>query len=245
MPPGGAPRPSEAEYRDLVGLLESGLDRAWAAAPNPGRINAVHRLNRTEYNNAIRDLLAVDLDVRGLLPGDETADGGFDNVADVLSITTAHLERYLAVARHVTRVATGLPPPTPVLEKFEVSLHVAQEDRLSDDLPFGSRGGIAVRYQFPADGEYLIQVRLRRQYQDYLMGMGWPQQLDIRVDGKLLRRFTVGGGATQYRPASASYAGDGGGLGSFGDPAWEEYMQLTGDTGVWRCACQSRLARGW
>ena len=232
MPPGGVPRPSEAEYQALVGLLESELDRAWAAAPNPGRINAVHRLNRTEYSNAIRDLLGIDLDVRGLLPGDETADGGFDNVADVLSITTAHLERYLAVARHVTRVATGLPPPTPRLEKFEVSLHVVQEDRLSEDLPFGSRGGIAVRYQFPANGDYLFRVSLRRQYQDYLMGMGWPQQLEIRLDGKLLRRFTVGGGATQYRPVAASYAGDGGGVGTFGDPAWEEYMQVTGDKGL-------------
>ena len=76
----------------------------------PGRINAVHRLNRTEYNNAIRDLFALDLDVKSLLPGDETADGSFDNFADVLSISTAHLERYLSVARQVTRLATGLPP---------------------------------------------------------------------------------------------------------------------------------------
>ena len=89
------------------------IDRAWAANPNPGRIGAVHRLNRAEYNNAIRDLFALDLDVKPLLPGDETADGSFDNFADVLSISTAHLERYMSVARQVTRLATGLPPTSP------------------------------------------------------------------------------------------------------------------------------------
>ena len=84
-----------------------------------------------------------------------------------------------------------------------------QDDRQSEDLPFGSRGGIAVRYDFPVDGEYLIKVRLRRQYQDYLMGMGWPQQLDVRLDGKLLKRFTVGGtapGHARPRPATPATA---------------------------------------
>src|SRR4030095_10867660 len=106
------------------------------------------------------------------------------------------------------RLATGLPPASPGLQTFAIPLHVLQDDRQDDDLPFGSRGGIAVHYQFPVDGEYVIKVRLRRQYQDYLMGMGWPQQLDVRLDGKLLKRFTVGGGATG-RPAAARYARDG------------------------------------
>jgi len=106
-------------------------------------------------------------------------------------------------------------------------LHVLQNDRQSEDLPLGSRGGIAIHHQFPVDGEYLIKVRLQRQYQDYLKGMGWPQQLDLRLDGKLLKRFTVGGGA-KGRPAAASYAGDGE-PGFAGDPEWEEYMQITGD----------------
>src|SRR6185503_7307536 len=186
--------------------------------------------NRTEYNNAVRDLLAIDLDVKSLLPGDDTADGSFDNVAEVLSISTAHLERYLSVARQVTRLAVGLPPSSPSLQTFAIPLHVVQDDRQSDDLPFGSRGGIAVRYQFPVDGEYLIKVKLRRQYQDYLMGMGWPQQLDVRLDGKLLKRFVVGGGA-KGRAAAASYAGDGE-PGFAGDPEWEEYMQVGGDKGL-------------
>ena len=105
-----------------------------------------------------------------------------------------------------------------------------QDDRQSEDLPLGSRGGIAIHYDFPVDGEYLIKVRLQRQYQDYLKGMGWPQQLDVRLDGKLLKRFTVGG-AAKGRPAAASYAGDGE-PGFAGDPEWEKYMQVTGDAGL-------------
>ena len=147
-----------------------------------------------------------------------------------LSISTAHLERYLSVARQVTRLATGLPPAQPDVATFEIPLHVVQDDRQSEDLPFGSRGGIAIHYDFPVDGEYLIKVRLQRQYQDYLKGMGWPQQLDVRLDGKLLKRFTVGGGA-KGRPAAASYAGDGE-PGFAGDPEWEKYMQIGGDAGL-------------
>ena len=230
MPPPGRPRPDAATYHAVASWLETEIDRAWAASPNPGRISAVHRLNRTEYNNAVRDLFALDLDVKPLLPGDDTADGSFDNFADVLTISTAHLERYLSVARQVTRLATGLPPTSPGLETYEIPLHVVQDDRQSEDLPFGSRGGIAIRHTFPVDGEYRIKVRLRRQYQDYLMGMGWPQQLDVRLDGKLLKRFTVGGGA-KGRPAAASYAGDGE-PGFAGDPEWETYMQTGGDAGL-------------
>ncbi|MBZ5636813.1 MAG: DUF1592 domain-containing protein [Acidobacteriia bacterium] len=230
MPPPGMPRADAATYRTVALTLENEIDKAWAANPNPGRIGAVHRLNRAEYNNAIRDLFALDMDVKPLLPGDDTADGSFDNFADTLSISTAHLERYMSVARQVTRLATGLPPTQPGMERFEIPLHELQDDRQSEDLPFGSRGGIAIHYDFPVDGEYLIKVRLQRQYQDYLKGMGWPQQLDIRLDGKLLKRFTVGG-AGKGRPAAASYAGDGE-PGFAGDPEWETYMQLTGDAGI-------------
>jgi mono/diheme cytochrome c family protein len=233
MPPAGRPRPDTATYRSVASWLEDEIDRAWAAHPNPARPNAVHRLNRTEYNNVVRDLFAFDaasFDVRPLLPGDETADGSFDNVADSLSISTAHLERYLSVARQVTRLATGLPPGSPRLETFEIPLHIVQDDRQSEDLPFGSRGGLAVRYAFPVDGEYLVKVRLQRQYQDYIKGMGWPQQLDVRVDGRLLKRFTVGGGA-KGRPAASSYAGDGE-PGFAGDDSWEKYMQIGGDAGL-------------
>jgi hypothetical protein len=230
MPPPKMPRADAATYASVASTLENEIDRVSAANPYPGRIGAVHRLNRAEYNNAIRDLFALDVDVKPLLPGDDTADGSFDNFADVLSISTAHLERYMSVARQVTRLATGLPPTQPALERFEIPLHVMQDDRQNEDLPLGSRGGIAVHYDFPVDGEYLIKVRLQRQYQDYLKGMGWPQKLDIRLDGKLLKRFTVGG-AAKGRPAAASYAGDGE-VNFAGDPEWETYMQLTGDAGL-------------
>ena len=230
MPPPGRPRPDAATYQSVATWLENEVDRAWAAKPNPGRIGAVHRLNRAEYHNAIRDLLALDVDVKPLLPGDETADGSFDNFASSLSISPTHLERYLSVARQVTRQAVGLPPATPGSVRFEVPLHVIQDDQQSEDLPFGSRGGIAVRHNFPVDGEYAIKVRLQRQYQDYIKGMGWPQQLDVRLDGTLLKRFPVGGEA-QGRPAASSYAGDGE-PGFAGDPEWEKYMLVDGDAGL-------------
>ena len=233
MPPPGRPRPDAAVYDATAASLEEAIDRAWASHPAPAKVSAVHRLNRTEYNNAIRDLFAFgreSVDVRPLLPGDETADGSFDNFADALSISPAHLERYLSVARQVTRLAVGLPPPTAAVATFEVPLHVMQDDRQSEDLPFGSRGGIAVHHDFPVDAEYTIKVRLQRQYQDYLKGMGWPQQLDVRVDGRLLKRFTVGGSA-RGRPAASSYAGDGE-PGFAGDDSWEKYMQVGGDAGL-------------
>ena len=230
MPPPRRPRPDASTYDVVAGRLEAALDRAWAADPDPGRGSAVHRVNRTEYANAIRDLFALDVDVTSLLPGDETADGSFDNFADVLTISRAHLNRYLSVARQVTRLAVGLPPTSPGFETFEIPLHVVQDTRQSEALPLGSRGGLAIPYHFPVDGEYLIKVRLRRQYQAYLMGMGWPQQLDVRLDGRLLERFTVGGGA-RGTPAASSYAGDGE-PGFAGAAEWETYMQLTGDAGL-------------
>jgi hypothetical protein len=233
MPPPGRPRPDPATYDAVASELERALDRAWAARPDPGRIGAVHRLNRTEYANAIRDLFGIDpnsMDIASQLPGDETADGSFDNFADVLSISTAHLERYMSVARQVTRRAASLPPQHPEVETFEIPLHVTQEDRQSEDLPLGSRGGISVRHHFPADGEYRFTVRLQRNYQDYIKGMGWEQRLDVRLDGKLLKRFAVGGKA-QGRAAGASYAGDGE-PGYAGAPEWERYMQVDGDAGL-------------
>jgi len=223
MPPAGRPRPDQATYSAVASSLETEIDRAAAAYPNPGRTSTVQRLNRTEYRNAIRDLLALEIDATALLPGDDTSDTGFDNNADVLSIATSQLERYLTAARKITRLATGLPPASPVIETFDVPLFLVQDDRQSEDLPLGSRGGAAVRYYFPVDGEYLIKVRLRRTYQDYIMGMGWPHQLDIRIDGEFLKRFTVGGEA-KGRPTPASFASA-----EIGDPEWEEYIRKADD----------------
>ena len=221
MPPPGIPRPDLETYDGLASWLERDLDRAWLADPNPGRMSAVHRLNRTEYNNAIRDLLAVEVDVTDLLPGDETADGSFDNLAAALSITTTHLDRYMSVARYVTRLGVGLPPTGPGGQTFDISLHLEQDDRVSEDLPLGSRGGIAIPYHFPVDGEYRIRVLLRRQYVDYIVGLGWPQELDFRIDGSLVKRLTVGGDAPAQPAVSGGYVGS---STAFGPTEWEVYM---------------------
>ena len=219
MPPPGRPRPDEATYDALASRLESDIDRAAAARPNPGRTSTVHRLNRTEYRNVIRDLFALDLDVTPLLPGDETSDTGFDNNADVLSISTAQLERYLSAARTITRLATGLPPTGPGFETFDVPLLLLQDERQSEDLPLGSRGGVAVPYHFPVDGDYLIKIELRANWQDYILGMGSTHQLDVRIDGELVKRFTVGG-EDRGRPAPVTFT-----IAERGDPEWEAYLQ--------------------
>lgn len=228
MPPVGLRRPDRDTYAAVAGQLETELDAAWAANPYPGRIDAIHRLNRTEYNNAIRDLLALDIDVRDLLPGDETADGSFDNIAASLTISTAHLERYVSVARQATRLATGLPPVGADFKIFRVDELLKQTDLMDEDLPLGSRGGMAIRYHFPADGEYLIKVNLTANYADYLKGMGWPQEIEFRLDGELMGRFTAGGEAGPYRPAPGSYEGAGS-PGFEGDWEWEAYMQGAAD----------------
>ena len=219
MPPPGRPRPSPATSDAVASRIEAAIDRAAAADPNPGRTGTVHRLNRTGYRNAIRDLLALDLDVTPLLPGDETSDTGFDNNADVLSISTAQLERYLSAARTVTRLATGLPPAGPGFETFDVPLLLLQDERQSEDLPLGSRGGVAIRYHFPVDGDYLVKIELRSNWQDYILGMGSAHRLDVRIDGELVKRFTVGGEA-RGRPAPVTFT-----IAERGDPEWEAYLQ--------------------
>ena len=222
MPPGGSPRPDVATYDVVASWLETEIDRGAAASPNPGRNHTVHRLNRTEYTNAIRDLFALEIDGDALLPGDETSDTGFDNQADFLSISTAQLERYMSAARKITRLATGLPP-TGGSETFTVPLLLRQYDRQSEDLPLGSRGGIAIRHNFPVDGEYLIKVRLGTNWQAYIRGMARPNQLEVRIDGALVKRFTVGGEA-KGRAAPTTYT-----IAELGDPEWEEYLHTADD----------------
>ena len=223
MPPPGRPRPDAATYDAVAARLEADIDRAAAANPDPGRTSTVHRLNRTEYRHAVRDFLALDLDVAPLLPGDETSDTGFDNNADVLSISTAQLERYLSAARTITRLAVGLPPAGPGFETFDVPLLLLQDDRRSEDLPLGSRGGVAIPYHFPVDGEYLFKVELRTNWQDYILGMGTAHRLDVRVDGELVKRFTVGGEA-RGRPAPVTFT-----IAEPGDPEWEAYLHEADD----------------
>jgi len=192
MPPAGRPRPDIATYRATAAAIESNLDAAAAANPNPGRV-AVHRLNRAEYTAAIRDLLGLEVDGKALLSADEADQEGFDNVASVLSVSPLLLENYLSAARTISRLAVGDPTLNPAVDTFKISKSLVQDERMSEDLPFGSRGGAVIKYYFPLDAEYTVKVLLRRQEYDYIIGMGEPHQIDFRLDGTLLKRFAVGG----------------------------------------------------
>jgi mono/diheme cytochrome c family protein len=194
MPPAGVPRPDKATYDSFTAFLETSLDRAAAAHPQPGRV-VIHRLNRSEYTSAIHDLLATDIDGASLLPVDDSG-YGFDNIADVLSVSPMLLARYMSAAGKVTRLAIGDPTVVPALETYKIPPLLLQDSRTSEDLPFGSRGGIAVRHNFPVDGEYVIKIRLQRDGQRYdqqIIGLEEPHQLDVRVDGERIKLFTVGG----------------------------------------------------
>ena len=205
MPPAGRPRPDASSYEALTTWLEVALDRAAAAHPNPGR-PAVHRLNRAEYTNAIRDLLGVEIDGRSLLPADDEEDG-FDNMAAVLSVSPTLLDRYMSTARHVSRLAVGDTRVAPVFETYTIPEQLVEDDRTSDDLPFGSRG-VAVRHTFPVDGQYVVRIRLRRNLYSNIRGISEaPHLLDIRIDGGRVKQFTVGGAMRGRRPP-LSYSGD-------------------------------------
>ena len=227
MPPSGMPHPNFETYEIVTEWLENELDKAWAANPDPGRIAPIHRMNRYEYNNTINNLLGLDVNVMDLLPGDPTADGSFDNIATSLPFTTAHMERYMSVARQVTRLATGLAPLNPSVSTHEIPVYMSQDWRQTEDMPFGSRGGISVNHNFPVDGEYQFKVDLETNYQDYVKGLGWAQLLEVRLDGRLLERFTVGGEAPGI-PTPLSFSG----TGEPGSIDWEQYMLYRATEGL-------------
>ena len=156
MPPAKAPQPEAAESKAFVAWLETSLDRASRLSPNPGR-PAPHRLNRAEYSNAIRDLLAVDVEPGQWLPVDDSG-YGFDNIGEVLTLSPALLDKYLVAARRISRLAVGDTTLKPAEDRFQPRRNTRNE-RISDDLPFFSRGGISVNYYFPLDGEYLIRIK--------------------------------------------------------------------------------------
>ena len=223
MPPAGSPRPAETTYRAVASWLETEIDTVALARPEPGRGETFHRLNRAEYRAAVRDLLAVDVDVAELLPADDTYEHGFDNNGDVLSISPDLVARYLSAARRISRLAVGIPPIGPSVATYRVHPALLQDDRQDDLLSFGSRGGMAIRHYFPVDGEYTIRIRLHRNFSDYILGFSAPQELDVRVDGERVTRFPVGDADSVGQMAPLSFAGN-----IAGDPDWEYYMN-TGD----------------
>jgi len=195
MPPVGRPRPDKATADSVASWLEDGLDKAAAEHPNPGR-PTLHRLNRVEYRNAVRDLLGLDIDPATLLPPDNAA-YGFDNNADSLSLSPALTERYLGAAAKISQMALGRVRGAVSPETILVPTDRNQGNRVNDDLPWGSRGGLAVRYEFPVDGEYLFQLRLKESGADGgIMGVtAEPQPLVVSLDGKPVWTYTVGGPA--------------------------------------------------
>ena len=205
MPPRPRPRPAAAAYARVLAAVENALDAAAAAHPDPGRTATFRRLNRTEYQNAVRDLLALDVDVTALLPRDDSA-FGFDNVnAGGLSPTL--MERYLAAARKVSRLAVGSGLPAPGSRVVVVPADRTQEDHVAG-LPFGTRGGTAVEHTFPADGEYEIQVRLQRNRNENVEGLTEPHDVEITLDGDRLALFTMEPSRNYVLQANAAYYAD-------------------------------------
>ena len=190
MPPAGVPRPDEAARRALISRLEDVLDRAAKSSPNPGR-PLVHRLNRAEYANAVRDLLAVEVDVSSLLPPDDSS-GGFDNNADVLGVSPVLLESYLTAAERISALAIGDPNTPPMGELFRVRQDESQ-DRHVEGLPLGTVGGLLIETTLPLDGEYQFQVRLFRTNLGTMRGLEYPHQLEISVNGERVHLASFGG----------------------------------------------------
>ena len=184
MPPRPRPRPDTAAYNGFRSWLEGALDAAADAAPNAGRTEALHRISRTEYRNVIRDLLALDVDVSELLPADDTS-YGFDNIAGVLGVSPTLMERYLAAARKISRLAVGSPVPSAIEETFRIASDLGQDTRI-DGLPFGTRGGTLIDFNFPEDAEYVISI-----VPDGPLYIE-PHELEVTLDGERVELFTVG-----------------------------------------------------
>jgi hypothetical protein len=190
MPPhDGGPRPAARESTELVEWLEGELDRAAEASPDPGRTVPFHRLNRGEYRNAVRDLVAVDVDVSALLPGDD-ASYGFDNIGGVLKLSPTLLERYLAAADKISRLAVGTGSPFVTVDTFRIPDDRSQERRLPG-MPFGTRGGFRVDYTFPQDGEYSISAALARDLNEGMPVYAEPQVLEVAIDRERVATFTL------------------------------------------------------
>src|SRR5215813_13632546 len=190
MPPQGARRPDEATYRTLETSIEQSLDAQAAAHPNPGA-PILHRLNRSEYANAIRDLLALDVDVTSLLPPDDAA-YGFDNVSDVLGVSPALEERYLSAAAKIAAVAVGDPDITAGSDTFRIRQDLSQDQHI-EGLPLGTIGGTSVRYTFPLDGDYVFQVKLYRTNLNIMRGLEYPHEVEFAIDGRRVYAATIGG----------------------------------------------------
>ena len=225
MPPPNYPRPEKVRYDGFRTWLENELDSVAASRVNPGRTQAFHRLNQTEYRNSIRDLLDLDIDVSDLIPADAPDQYGFDNNAEVLALSPLSVERYVNAAHKVAELAVGASPRGASITTYDVPLNLIQDDRLSEDLPFGSRGGTAIEHLFPVDGEYRITVKLQTNYVDFVRGFDDAHEMELSLDGEYLQTYAFGGDAPGI-PAPYSYAGN-----IRGSDDWEEFMMAFADQG--------------
>ncbi len=190
MPPSGMPKPSPADVSALVSSLETSLDKAYAVNPNPGHAT-LHRLNRTEYANSVRDLLGLDVDAASLLPPDDES-YGFDNNADVLGVSPVLLERYVSASRKVSRLAVGDPTQGAVAQTFRARPDLSQDKRV-EGMPLGTRGGLLMHYNFPLDGKYVVKIVLARNTVDVIRGLEEAHQIEVLVDGARVFLASVGG----------------------------------------------------
>ena len=225
MPPPDNPRPGHEDYSEFRYWLEEQLDQANAEQVNPGRTQAFHRLNQAEYQTVINQLLGLKLDVEELIPADPPDRNGFDNNAEVLSLSPVLMERYVSAAHKIAELAVGATPLGTAIKSYEVPLNLIQNDRLDDELPFGSRGGAAVTHNFPVDGLYRIKVKLQTNYVDFVRGYDQPHQIEVSLDGERIDVFEFGGDAPGM-PAPYSFAGN-----IRGSDDWEEFMMAIADEG--------------
>ena len=189
MPPPNLPRPDGATYDSTADWLESEIDRAAAARVNPGRTASLHRLNRAEYANAVRDLVGVEVNPNEMLPPDEQA-FGFENNADALSLPPALLDRYVTAAAVIARRAIGDPDMPAGFVRYGAIknnandlTYLRQTERLSEEFPLGTKGGVAARHYFPVDADYVFRVRLQRAWNSSIRGLNVPNHIEVRVDG--------------------------------------------------------------
>lgn len=188
MPPVGKDRPSEAGYGAVIAELTKELDAEAAKNPNPGRTETFRRLNRTEYQNAIRDLLAVEVDAAALLPKDE-ASHGFDNVT-VGMLSPTLLDRYITAAQKISQLAVGAPRKKAGGDTYRIPADVTQESHV-EGLPLGTRGGILIRHTFPLEAEYEFQIRLARDRNEEIEGLHGTHEVELLIDGERIELFTV------------------------------------------------------
>jgi mono/diheme cytochrome c family protein len=189
MPPAGAKRPERAALDAFAGSIETAIDRAAAVSPNPGRA-PLHRMNRVEYENAIRDLLALDVDSSTLLPADDSSHG-FDNIADVLGISPSLLERYVAAAAKISRLAVGERDASPNQVTYSVKGDLSQNQTL-DGMPLGTRGGATITHNFPVDGEYVIRLALLKLSFGQVFGEGAEgEELEVTLNGQRVKLFKL------------------------------------------------------